>query len=212
MPQTPPSEISQSALRSILGLVNPAKGDITCVGLAKSTGCRCRNPINKDNRSIAEDIIKALPQTSQNRSELRVELQELAKRTLCKHWHRNQAGQISEQWYQAIVQVIHRINPPVAQHVRVTASRAGRKTSNQKVSDTSTIASAKIEKASQLSDGEDGVCAICFEEFVQPCRTICGHTFCQECITTWLRTASRETCPFDRKPLSESDLTPLSTQ
>lgn len=53
-------------------------------------------------------------------------------------------------------------------------------------------------------------CAICFEEFSTPCRTPCGHIFCRECITSWLRVGSRRTCPMDRRRLREADLVDMN--
>eukprot|EP00697_Spironema_sp_BW2_P010727 gnl/Spiro4/26085_TR13010_c0_g1_i1.p1 gnl/Spiro4/26085_TR13010_c0_g1~~gnl/Spiro4/26085_TR13010_c0_g1_i1.p1 ORF type:complete len:183 (+),score=7.65 gnl/Spiro4/26085_TR13010_c0_g1_i1:89-637(+) len=42
-------------------------------------------------------------------------------------------------------------------------------------------------------------CVICNEIFHEPHRAKCGHSFCYECISTWL--ARSETCPTCRAPL-----------
>lgn len=41
-------------------------------------------------------------------------------------------------------------------------------------------------------------CPVCFENIlVNPVETLCGHTFCKECLNSWL---SREnSCPMCRK-------------
>lgn len=62
-------------------------------------------------------------------------------------------------------------------------------------------------QAAQLVAVETEVaCNICYEGLTIPCRTPCGHIFCRECITTWLRSGSRKTCPMDRRPLREDEL------
>uniref|UniRef100_A0A4W4GU44 Ligand of numb-protein X 1 n=1 Tax=Electrophorus electricus TaxID=8005 RepID=A0A4W4GU44_ELEEL len=42
-------------------------------------------------------------------------------------------------------------------------------------------------------------CLICLQPLIRPLDTPCGHTFCQECLTSFL--LESDFCPVDRKPL-----------
>ncbi|CAG2101571.1 unnamed protein product [Medioppia subpectinata] len=54
-------------------------------------------------------------------------------------------------------------------------------------------------------DRDDYTCSICQEIFNTPVTTTCcRQTFCEDCITQWLQTNT--TCPYDRKPLTTSQL------
>jgi len=53
---------------------------------------------------------------------------------------------------------------------------------------------------------EDLMCQICLQPFVNPTDTPCSHTFCQACLTAYLRVNS--TCPICRKPLNQLTCTP----
>ncbi|CAG2106025.1 unnamed protein product [Medioppia subpectinata] len=54
-------------------------------------------------------------------------------------------------------------------------------------------------------DRDDYTCSICQEIFNTPVTTTCcRQTFCEDCITDWLKTNT--TCPYDRKPLTLSGL------
>ncbi|XP_076134306.1 E3 ubiquitin-protein ligase LNX isoform X1 [Alosa pseudoharengus] len=46
---------------------------------------------------------------------------------------------------------------------------------------------------------DDLMCHICLQAFVRPLDTPCGHTYCQECLTSFL--LESDFCPMDRKPL-----------
>jgi len=48
---------------------------------------------------------------------------------------------------------------------------------------------------------EDLMCQICLQPFVNPTDTPCSHTFCQACLTAYLRVNA--TCPICRKPLNQ---------
>lgn len=53
---------------------------------------------------------------------------------------------------------------------------------------------------------EDLMCQICLQPFVSPTDTPCSHTFCQACISSYLRVNA--SCPICRKPLNEMTCTP----
>jgi hypothetical protein len=54
-------------------------------------------------------------------------------------------------------------------------------------------------------------CSICYHPFVSPVSTeICGHTFCQKCIETWL--LEQQTCPTCRRRVLFTDFKPVSTR
>ena len=60
-------------------------------------------------------------------------------------------------------------------------------------------------------------CAVCLNERVDPCRTSCGHFFCEECLRAALKPWNRGRCPLCRSKVSlydtvKADLTtPLET-
>jgi E3 ubiquitin-protein ligase SHPRH len=53
-------------------------------------------------------------------------------------------------------------------------------------------------------DGDQRFCIICRETFTLGVLTICGHQFCKECITLWLR--SHRNCPVCKKHLNNSSI------
>ncbi|XP_036378585.1 E3 ubiquitin-protein ligase LNX isoform X1 [Megalops cyprinoides] len=46
---------------------------------------------------------------------------------------------------------------------------------------------------------DDLVCHICLQPLIQPIDTPCGHTYCSECLTSFL--LEKDFCPVDRAPL-----------
>jgi hypothetical protein len=55
-------------------------------------------------------------------------------------------------------------------------------------------------------DIKELTCSICQGVFKDPVVTkCCLQTFCNECITVWIK--SNNPCPYDRKTLSENELT-----
>ena len=50
-------------------------------------------------------------------------------------------------------------------------------------------------------------CLICYGEMEEICVTPCGHLFCHECITEWLKTSER--CPICNSALQKTQLIKL---
>ncbi|KAG5849693.1 hypothetical protein ANANG_G00074450, partial [Anguilla anguilla] len=46
---------------------------------------------------------------------------------------------------------------------------------------------------------DDLMCHICLQPLIQPIDTPCGHTYCTECLTSFL--LEKDFCPVDRAPL-----------
>jgi ubiquitin conjugation factor E4 B len=40
-------------------------------------------------------------------------------------------------------------------------------------------------------------CVICSDPYINPCSTLCDHTFCRSCITKWI--GENDRCPACRK-------------
>lgn len=51
-------------------------------------------------------------------------------------------------------------------------------------------------------------CSICTMILEDPVNTPCEHSYCRECIKSWL--SVNQTCPADRRPLTVLDLTKQS--
>eukprot|EP00906_Rhabdomonas_costata_P010762 RCo015133 len=59
--------------------------------------------------------------------------------------------------------------------------------------------------ASHTFTVQDFTCPICMELLYSPRTPSCGHTFCEQCLESWISNANDEravVCPVDRKPLS----------
>lgn len=54
------------------------------------------------------------------------------------------------------------------------------------------------------ADGDQRQCVICRDNFAVGVLTVCGHQFCKECITLWLR--ANHNCPVCKKRLNSSNL------
>ena len=58
-------------------------------------------------------------------------------------------------------------------------------------------------RAEQTQQNETRICVICTDPFENGVLTVCGHTYCKDCITAWSR--SHRTCPECRRVLSRND-------
>jgi len=60
------------------------------------------------------------------------------------------------------------------------------------------------ERFVNLSDDDDFTCAICQGIYDRPVITPCRHTYCKECIESWIQI--KNSCPLDQKRLRSCDL------
>ncbi|UJR17410.1 hypothetical protein I4U23_004305 [Adineta vaga] len=66
--------------------------------------------------------------------------------------------------------------------------------------------STTYEYMDEASICSELICSICQSPFIDPQQALCDHTFCRQCITTWLQTGN--TCPLCQQRLSMSSLKP----
>ncbi|KAH6840888.1 SNF2 family N-terminal domain-containing protein [Chaetomium sp. MPI-CAGE-AT-0009] len=59
-------------------------------------------------------------------------------------------------------------------------------------------------KDAESNSGEQRICIICQSSFEVGVLTVCGHLFCKECITLWLR--AHRNCPMCKKKLHQYNL------
>ena len=65
---------------------------------------------------------------------------------------------------------------------------------------------------------EEVLCGVCLSIFVDPCALPCGHTWCEQCINTWLENCDgfevphrrRGKCPVCKQDLHASELREFS--
>ena len=69
-----------------------------------------------------------------------------------------------------------------------------------KVSLQSKTSCSGLSKATVMSDKEDLECKICYDVLYQPVTTVCGHTFCRECLLRALD--YKPGCPCCRRTLN----------
>ncbi len=91
--------------------VNPSDPRCTCVGMAYSTGRRCRWPINGENfsayqRSSATETLKSMSNVPPSKITQEA-LFSLAQNTLCRDFHQTQADAISRKWKAEIADYFH---------------------------------------------------------------------------------------------------------
>ncbi|PVH99184.1 hypothetical protein DM02DRAFT_672846 [Periconia macrospinosa] len=87
-----------------LEIINPARGNITCVGYAPSCGRRCRNPINYGNRESAYELLEALSYIDTSTTNISGKLRQLAQFTLCVRYHQDQDERMVKVWSKQIRQ------------------------------------------------------------------------------------------------------------
>ncbi|KAF2676218.1 hypothetical protein K458DRAFT_437492 [Lentithecium fluviatile CBS 122367] len=83
---------------TILDIINPSRGCLTCVGYAPSCGRRCRNPINSDNRASAFRLLEDLSYIDTSTTDINAKLHQLARLTLCLRFHQSQKNDMVEKW------------------------------------------------------------------------------------------------------------------
>ena len=81
-----------------LGIINPDRDCLTCVGYAPSCGRRCRNPINQANRASAFQLLKDLENIDPSTTNIKPQLRRLAGLTLCLRYHQNQVSPVVDEW------------------------------------------------------------------------------------------------------------------
>lgn len=63
-------------------------------------------------------------------------------------------------------------------------------------------------RAESTQQSETRTCVICTDPFERGVLTVCGHTYCKDCITAWTR--SHRTCPECRRVLHRTDFHDIS--
>lgn len=53
------------------------------------------------------------------------------------------------------------------------------------------------------------ICSICVGVLEKPVTTICGHSYCEECLDTWLERPQTHSCPSCRAHVLKVDLIPI---
>lgn len=87
----------------VLGIVNPERHKVTCVGHAERMSRRCQYDIAQHNRLAAAKIMRQLCTTTTTEQELQVTLRELARRLLCRKYHQKTQIQIvADHWYKLV--------------------------------------------------------------------------------------------------------------
>jgi hypothetical protein len=86
----------------VLSLMNPAILAITCVGYAPWCRRRCRNPIAARNISSAKVVMRQLVRPGLSDDDVKNLLFELAEYLLCRRYHQDQAGVVSDGWWRLL--------------------------------------------------------------------------------------------------------------
>jgi hypothetical protein len=82
--------------------INPHGGCFTCVGDAKRTNQRCRNPINQANRASSFQLLDDLSYIDVSTTDINAELLKLARLSLCLKNHQSQQNDMVIKWSRAI--------------------------------------------------------------------------------------------------------------
>ncbi|KAF9690724.1 hypothetical protein EKO04_011416 [Ascochyta lentis] len=105
--------------QQVLGLHDDGR----CVGHAPSMGRKCRNPINKVNLSIFDNIVNELSLQPLDAALLRPDLERLARRGLCLRNHQGQVDDMVRKWVQKIKDAVCRLIPSARRTATDTQSR-----------------------------------------------------------------------------------------
>ena len=184
----------------VLNMIDPAVGELRCVGDATSRHRRCRTPISQPDICEATRILATLPSIADDNSALLRQLAELASRTLCKRLHRKSHTQHSEviaRWTKDIEQAraLHQSSLPSSGD-QSTIQRTRQQESNP------TLHSSGPSR--QAVPAASDSCTICLDHVGTNggCKTLsCRHAFCRGCIDRWLNESRR--CPVCRDDGSE---------
>ena len=203
--------------------------EFTCVGHIKNKKRRCLRGLASHNKAAAVDILTELPQIFQNRELLERRLQKLAKLALCRKDHQYQVYEIASQWYETFVTELNRrisilpsprddnssrtsLSPPRSSRNPSTSQNHPRSESVMEVQhnpaqhNEENGSKKNAGSDSAISTSEDNACPICYRVFIAFYRTPCGHKFCWECISKWLKDGVSKVCPMDRRQLRLTDL------
>ncbi|KAI5924860.1 hypothetical protein F4810DRAFT_97826 [Camillea tinctor] len=82
----------------VLGLTNPQRGFITCVGFAPSRGRRCQNRVAAATVSYGRSILNKLACESAYKAAASPQLENAASSFLCRRFHQGQARDVAEKW------------------------------------------------------------------------------------------------------------------
>ncbi|KAF2725277.1 hypothetical protein K431DRAFT_281230 [Polychaeton citri CBS 116435] len=131
----------------LLGLHNPDKAGLSCVGHARSQGRRCMNPIARDNFQTAKRYLAHVPALVGDRNQLHRQLLTIAGLTLCRQYHRGQAESIAARWHATIERHIeqqgNQIDDNSSTISRASSQAAIRNLASEHLSNTSTISSQR---------------------------------------------------------------------
>jgi DNA repair exonuclease SbcCD ATPase subunit len=102
-PRTVPTERAKLWNPSkTLGIINPDKGCLTCVGYAPSQGRRCRNPIRADNRALITETLDDIAYLPSDSPAVISRLRAIVGRALCCRYHQDQAETVFKKWQRMI--------------------------------------------------------------------------------------------------------------
>lgn len=61
----------------------------------------------------------------------------------------------------------------------------------------------KFKNLGPYGTAEDQDCVICDNRIISPYLLVCGHCFCEPCVSIWRNAAEKKTCPLCRGPLEK---------
>jgi hypothetical protein len=69
----------------------------------------------------------------------------------------------------------------------------------------SEVTEVKVQPVTKPVKTTERTCCICYDDWKNPSvLTTCGHVYCNECITSWLKT--KKTCPTCNKESSQTNV------